>query len=162
MPKSAARPAGSALYLRDEELRQGVRLLFLAYLDLFDRGGEAPAAARLGSAHRRALYFIGRRPGISVAELLEILKITKQSLGRVISELICKGLVERKPGLRDRRTRQLKLTAKGAAMDQAIWKMQRPLIARACRRAGAEASAGFHRVLRALAGEPDADKRKLP
>jgi DNA-binding MarR family transcriptional regulator len=162
MPKPAARPSGSSLYLRDEELRQAVRLLFLAYLDLFGRGGEAPAAAKLGSAHRRALYFIGRRPGISVADLLDILRITKQSLGRVINELIRKGLVERKAGVRDRRTRQLKLTAKGAALDQEIWKMQRPQISAACRRAGAEASGGFHRVLRALAGEEDTRKRKLP
>jgi DNA-binding MarR family transcriptional regulator len=143
----------SPLYLRDEELKQGVDLLFFAFADVFV-AGEAPLrAAGLGRAHRRALYFIARNPGLSVADLLAILKITKQSLNRVLNDLLSGGFVERKAGLRDKRTRQLRLTAKGAALENALWDAQRPRLVRAFRDAGPEAVAGFRRVLTGIAGE---------
>jgi DNA-binding MarR family transcriptional regulator len=133
-------------------LKQGVDLLFFAFSDVFTQGEEALRAAKLGRAHRRALYFIARNPGLSVAELLAILKITKQSLNRVLNELLDGAYVERKPGMQDRRTRQLKLTAKGMALESAIWDAQRPRLVRAFRDAGPEAVDGFRRVLTGLAG----------
>src|SRR5277367_2192560 len=124
--RAETRPLASPLYLRDEELKQGVDLLFHAFSEVFSTGDGALRAAGLGRAHRRALYFIARNPGLSVADLLAILRITKQSLNRVLNDLLAGGYVERKPGLRDRRTRQLKLTAKGAAFETALWDAQRP------------------------------------
>src|ERR1700760_1043617 len=103
----------SPLYLRDEDLKQGVDLLFFAFSDVFGQGESHLRAANLGRAHRRALYFIARNPGLSVADLLAILKITKQSLNRALTDLLAAEFVERKAGMQDRRTRQLKLTAKG-------------------------------------------------
>lgn len=147
------RPSASPLYLRDEELKQGVDLLFFAFSDLFAAGDPALRAAGLGRAHRRAIYFIARNPGLSVADLLAALKITKQSLNRVLNDLLDGEFVERKAGLRDRRTRQLKLTAKGAALDAQLWEAQRPKLVRAFREAGPEAVAGFRRVLTGLANE---------
>jgi DNA-binding MarR family transcriptional regulator len=147
------RPAASPLYLRDEELKQGVDLLFFAFSDMFVHGESQLRAARLGRAHRRALYFIARNPGLSVADLLAILKITKQSLNRVLNDLLRGGYVERKAGMRDRRTRQLKLTAKGAALENALWETQRPRLVRAFREAGPDAVAGFRRVLSGIASE---------
>ncbi len=152
------RPSASPLYLRDEELKQGMDLLFFAFTDMFASGEAALRAAGLGRAHRRALYFIARNPGLSVADLLAILKITKQSLNRVLNDLLAGGVVERKPGLRDRRMRQLKLTAKGGALDAALWDVQRPKLVRAFREAGPDAVAGFRRVLGGLAGERRARK----
>ncbi|HEY2070186.1 MAG TPA: MarR family transcriptional regulator [Rhizomicrobium sp.] len=146
-------PRPSPLYLRDEELKQGIDLLFFAFTDLFAAGEAALRTAGLGRAHRRALYFIARNPGLSVADLLAILKITKQSLNRVLNDLLAGGFVERKAGLRDRRTRQLRLTAKGAALELAMWEAQRPRLVRAFRDAGPEAVAGFRRVLSGIAGE---------
>ncbi|MBU6474212.1 MAG: MarR family transcriptional regulator, partial [Alphaproteobacteria bacterium] len=113
--------------------------------------------AGLGRAHRRALYFIARNPGLSVAGLLSILRITKQSLARVLNDLIEGGYIERKQAPNDRRMRQLRLTAKGAALDAALWKAQRPLLVRAFRDAGPEAVAGFRRVLMGLAGRRGED-----
>src|ERR1700743_1398502 len=110
----------SPLYLRDEDLKQGVDLLFFAFSDVFAQGESHLRAANLGRAHRRALYFIARNPGLSVADLLSILKITKQSLNRVLNDLLAGGFVERKPGLRDRRTRQLRVTQKGSALETAL------------------------------------------
>ena len=145
-------PHASPLYLRDEELKQGVDLLFSGFSAVFAEGDALLRAAGLGRAHRRSLYFIARNPGLTVAGLLAILKVTKQSLARVLNDLIAGGYIERKQAPNDRRMRQLHLTAKGAALDAALWKAQRPLLVRACRDAGPEAVAGFRRVLMGLAG----------
>lgn len=149
-----ARPIASPLYLRDEELKQGVDLLFHGFSGLFVQGEAILREAGLGRAHRRALYFIARNPGISVAALLAILRITKQSLNRVLNDLLEQGFVERKTATDDRRMRQLCLTAKGTALETALWEAQRPRLARAFREAGPEAVLGFRRVLAALE-DPD-------
>ena len=133
-------------------MKQGVDLLFFAFSDLFAQGENHLRAAGLGRAHRRILYFVSRNPGLSVAELLSILKIKKQSLNRALNELLADGYVERKAGMQDRRTRQLKLTAKGVALETAIWDAQRPRLVRAFRDAGPDAVEGFRRVLSGLAG----------
>jgi DNA-binding MarR family transcriptional regulator len=150
---SHARLAASPLYLRDEELKQGVDLLFFAFSDVFAQGEARLRAAQLGRAHRRALYFIARNPDLSVADLLSILKITKQSLNRVLNDLLDGNYVERRAGMRDRRTRQFRLTQKGAALESALWELQRPRLVRAFREAGPDAVAGFRRVLTGIASE---------
>lgn len=134
-------------------MKQGVDLLFFASRDVSQEGSRTLAQARLGRAHRRALYFIARKPGLSVAELLCILRITKQSLNRVLNDLLSGGYVERRPALHDRRKRQLSLTQKGTALEAAIWDAQRTRIVRAFREAGPEAVTGFRRVLMGLVGE---------
>jgi DNA-binding MarR family transcriptional regulator len=148
--RAETRPLGSPLYLRDEELKQGVDLLFHAFSEVFTTGDGALRAAGLGRAHRRALYFIARNPALSVAALLGILKITKQSLNRVLNDLLEGGYVERRPAPNDRRMRQLRLTAKGLELEEKLWEAQRPRLARAFRDAGPDAVAGFRRVLTGL------------
>jgi DNA-binding MarR family transcriptional regulator len=135
-------------------LKQGVDLIFHAFFDLFAQGEAVLRKAGLGRAHHRALYFIARNPGISVASLLGILRITKQSLNRVLNDLLADGFVERRAAPDDRRVRQLRLTAKGEALEIALWDAQRPRLARAYREAGPEAVAGFRRVLGSLTHEP--------
>ena len=148
--------AGSPLYLRDEELKQGVDLLFFASRDIAAQGEQALRSTRLGRAHARAIYFIARTPGLSVAELLSILKITKQSLNRVLNDLLEGGFVERKAGMRDRRTRQLRLTGKGTALEDAIWEARRTRVLHAFREAGPEAVQGFRQVLASLVDDAKA------
>lgn len=148
--RAETRPLASPLYLRDEELKQGVDLLFHAFSEVFATGDAALRAAGLGRAHRRALYFIARNPALSVAALLGILKITKQSLNRVLNDLLAGGYVERRPAPNDRRMRQLRLTPKGLELEEKLWDAQRPRLARAFRDAGPEAVAGFRRVLTGL------------
>lgn len=148
------RPSGSPLYLRDEELKEGVDLLFFAYCDLFVGDDDALAAAGIGRAHRRALHVIARHPGLSVSMLLSLLKVTKQSANRVLNELLAAGYVERRPATTDRRMRQLRLTPKGEALEDSLWEGQRPRLVRAFREAGPEAVAGFRRVLAALLAPP--------
>ncbi|KAB2853832.1 MAG: MarR family transcriptional regulator [Sphingopyxis terrae] len=104
--------APNPLFLRDEELRQGIELLFYAYRDFTGEPDAILARIGLGRAHHRAIYFVGRHAGITVSDLLDILKITKQSLSRVLSQVIREGYVQQRPGKRDRRQRLLYATEK--------------------------------------------------
>jgi DNA-binding MarR family transcriptional regulator len=154
-------PTVSPLYLRDEELKQGLDLLFFAMQNLWAQGPPQLNDAGLGRAHARALHFIERHPGLTVADLLSLLKITKQSLNRVLNDLLEAGYVERRPSPSDRRMRQLRLTHKGEALAKAQWDLQRPYLAHAFREAGPEAVMGFRRVLAGLAPE-ERRKRAAP
>jgi DNA-binding MarR family transcriptional regulator len=150
--KSGADP----LFLREENLSQGVDLLFFAWRDFTRRLDPILAEAGIGRAHHRALHFIARNPGIIVSDLQDLLGITKQSLARVLKQLIEDGLVEQTPGAVDRRQRRLNLTAAGKALEGQLSRIQREQLAAAYRRAGADAVEGFRNVLAGLrdASEP--------
>ena len=92
-----------------------VELLFFAYRDFTREADAVLAEFGLGRAHHRVLHFVNRHPGLRVADLLEILKITKQSLARVLKQLVDEGWIVQKAGERDRRQRLLYATEKGAA-----------------------------------------------
>lgn len=143
----ASKLAASPLFLRDEELRQAIEMLFFGYRDFTGVADEILADYKFGRAHHRAIYFIGRHPGMTVSDLLRILRITKQSLNRVLGQLIEEGYVLQQQGVRDRRQRLLSLTAKGRALEERLSAAQRALIAGAYREAGAEAVEGFRKVL---------------
>ena len=134
----------------DETLRHGIEMLFFAYRDFTSDPDEILARDGLGRAHHRVIYFVGRHPGITVAELLSILRITKQSLSRVLKEVLERGLVEQKTGQRDRRQRLLYLTEAGVRLEQQLTATQRARVARAYRSAGKEAVEGYMKVLAAL------------
>jgi len=146
------------LFLRDEELRRGMDLLFHAYRDLGAEAERQLAEHGLGHAHHRVIYFIGRNPSISVSDLLELLGITKQSLGRVLGRLQERGLVSQRPAPGDRRKRLLSLTPDGAALERQLTEQQRAIFARAYRHAGAEAVEGFRKVMLGLVN----DVHRLP
>src|SRR4051794_1595133 len=93
----------------EEELRQAIELMFFAYRDMTAGADEMLEAMGLGRAHHRVIHFIGRNPGITVAELLTLLRITKQSLARVLREVMERHLVLQQQGTDDRRQRQLYL-----------------------------------------------------
>lgn len=135
------------LFLRDEDLRQGIELLFFAYRDFTSRGDKVLAKQLFGRAHHRVIYFVGRYPNMPVGELLEILAITKQSLSRVLSQLVREGYIVQKPGAKDRRQRLLQLTDRGRALDQELTTEQRNRVAKAYKDAGAVAVEGFRKVM---------------
>ncbi len=151
-PLGAPKPTVNPLFLRDEELRQAMELLFFAYRDFTAEPDAILARHRFGRAHHRAIYFIGRHAGISISELLGILRITKQSLNRVLGQLIDQDYVRQRQGTRDRRQRLLELTAKGRALEEQLSVEQRARIARAYREAGAEAVEGFRKVMLGIIG----------
>lgn len=157
--KEGTRPAqhqGAAgqdlLFLREEELRAAQDLMFFGYRD-FTAGADAMLEELgLGRAHHRVLHFVGRHPGINVGDLLGILSITKQSLGRVLTPLVEQGLVQQAPGRADRRQRLLALTPDGSVLERRLFERQRETVMRAYREAGPQAVDGFRRVMRGLMG----------
>lgn len=157
MREEAAGPAGAAgrnlLFLREEELRLAQDLLFFGYRDFTAGADRILAELDMGRAHHRVLHFVGRRPGITVGELLAILGITKQSLGRVLTPLVEQGYVAQAAGRADRRQRLLSLTPKGEALERQLFELQREWVMRAYREAGPVAVDGFRRVMRGLMGE---------
>ena len=106
-------------------------LLFFAYRD-FVRDADALLSKQgFGRAHHRVLYFVNLRPGMTVADLLDILKITKQSLARVLRQLVDGGYVDQRTGPNDRRQRLLYPTQKGAAFFETLSASQATRIAKA-------------------------------
>ena len=156
---AATAPSASPLFLREAELRRGLELLYFGYSHLTRSIDRDLARQDLGRAHHRALYFISRKPGLTVSELLALLAITKQSLGRVLNELTERGYVETRTGERDRRQRLLQLTPAGATLEHALFEQARQRIAGAYGRAGQQAVGGFWAVLEGLI--PDAERATL-
>ena len=93
----------SPLFLREDEIRRGIELLYFGYSNMTRSIDDDLSKQGLGRAHHRALYFIARQPDLMINELLALLAITKQSLGRVLNDLIDRGLVETRQGKQDRR-----------------------------------------------------------
>ena len=135
------------LFLREEDLRQAMEMLFFAYRDFTAEPDQILAAYCFGRAHHRVLYFVGRNPAITVSELLNILGVTKQSLSRVLGQLIRDGFIVRRHSEQDQRKRLLELSNKGKALENALVEKQRLRIAKAYQKAGAEAVEGFRQVL---------------
>ncbi|MCA1951777.1 MAG: MarR family transcriptional regulator [Hyphomicrobiales bacterium] len=114
-----------------------IELLFFAYRDFVGEPDRLLARHGFGRAHHRVLHFINRHQGLTVAELLDILEITKQSLARVLKDLVRGGFVEQRAGAEDRRQRLLFLTPRGQALAQGLAGMQGARIARALGATGA-------------------------
>ncbi len=133
--------------LNEEDLRQGMELLFFAYRDFTARSDAILAKKRFGRAHHRVIYFVGRRPGMTVSTLLAILGITKQSLSRVLSQLLREDYIVQETGADDRRQRLLFLSAKGRAFEHELTSEQCARLAAAYRRAGPAAVDGFRKVM---------------
>jgi len=108
-----------------------IELLFFAYRDFVGDPDRILAAYGFGRAHHRVLHFVDRYPGLTIAELLDILRITKQSLNRVLKDLIGQGYVAQKPGSSDRRQRLLYCTASGAELASDLTRVQARRLARA-------------------------------
>lgn len=97
----------------DHEILNLMELFYFAYRDFTAEGDEVLEKIGFGRAHHRIIHFVHHYPGLRVADLLNILKITKQSLARVLKQLIDEGYIRRKEGNRDRRERRLYTTTKG-------------------------------------------------
>jgi DNA-binding MarR family transcriptional regulator len=142
--------------ITEEEVRQGIELLFFAYRDFTAEPDAILARYGFGRAHHRVIHFVGRHPQMTVSELLAILRITKQSLSRVLGQLVRQEFIVQQPGTYDRRQRLLELTAKGRDLERQLSEPQRARVADAYRQAGPQAVKGFREVmLGIIAGEED-------
>ncbi len=144
----------------EEELRQGIELLFFAYRDFTAEPDAILAEYGFGRAHHRVVHFVGRHPQMTVSELLSILRITKQSLARVLGQLVRQGFVVQHPGERDRRQRLLELTEKGRELERRLSEPQRARVGNAYRQAGAPAVEGFRKVMLGIIAS-EADRRRF-
>lgn len=153
-PDQAAKPAidGPPLY-------DLIELLFFAYRDFVGDPDRILERYGFGRAHHRVLHFVNRNPGLTIAALLDILKITKQSLNRVLKELLEEGYVEQRAGQSDRRQRLLFPTERGRTLALELAQLQTRRIARALDESGAGAGDGARRFLEAMidAGARPAD-----
>ncbi len=148
-------PPASPLFLREDEVRRGVELLYFGYTRLTRSVDELLVEHGFGRAHHRALYFIARQPDLPVSALLRILSITKQSLGRVLNDLSAADLVETRSGEVDRRQKLLRLTEKGSAFEARLFDALRTGLSSAYASAGQESVTGFWRVLEGLIPEDE-------
>ncbi len=137
------------------QLYEATELLFFAYRDFISEPDEILAEFDFGRAHHRVIHFISRNPGIKVADLLDILRITKQSLGRVLKQLIRGGFVYQREGPSDRRQRLLHLTQSGHALAARLAAPQFERIRAALHEVGPQGEAAFLKVLFHLINEKD-------
>ena len=128
--------------------------MFFAYRDFVEDADRVLVSDGFGRAHHRVLYFATRRPGLTIAELLDILKITKQSLNRVLKDLLDRGYVTNRLGEADRRQRLLTATPRGAALIRQIADIQSARFARAFAQLGPASEAAATAFLRAMRAEP--------
>jgi DNA-binding MarR family transcriptional regulator len=155
---SQAAAASSEEPAADQDIIELIELLFFAYRDFVSDPDRLLAAYGFGRAHHRVLHFVGRNPGIRVQELLDILRITKQSLGRVLRELIEKQFVHQLEGEDDRRQRLLFLTPEGAELHASLMAPQIARIRQALIEAGEPEHGQYRRVLGKLVDQAARDK----
>ena len=154
MKSRPARSAGGEPASGDQPMWDLIELLFFAYRDFVSDPDDVLAKLTFGRAHHRVLHFVNRNPGIKVADLLNILRITKQSLGRVLKQLVDEGYILQKEGERDRRQRLLYATEKGAALAMRLAQLQTQRIARALGDLGPGAHDAARKFLAAMI-DPD-------
>jgi DNA-binding MarR family transcriptional regulator len=145
---------------REEAVRQGIELLFFAYRDFTAEPDAILEQYGFGRAHHRVVHFVGRHPQMTVGDLLDVLRITKQSLNRVLGQLVRQGFVIQHRGEEDRRQRLLELTEQGRELERRLSEPQRARVAAAYRKAGGPAVEGFRKVLLGIIADPE-DRRRF-
>ncbi len=157
---AGGRPGADSIGLQPagpEPIWDIIELLFFAYRDFVGDPDEVLSKLTFGRAHHRVVHFVNRNPGMKVADLLDILNITKQSLGRVLKQLIDQGYIVQKEGEQDRRQRLLYATAKGEALSLKLAQLQTERIGRAFGEFGPGAHEAARRFLTAMI---DSDNRE--
>ena len=144
---------------RTGELRWDIiELLFFAYRDFVGDADHELEAFGFGRAHHRVMHFVYRYPGLKVADLLDVLRITKQSLGRVLKQLLDEDYIIQKTGNNDRRQRLLYATPKGEALVARLAGLQTDRITRALANIDAAGTETVRQFLRAMIDRDDPDK----
>jgi len=138
------------LYLTDKSLKEVIELIFQAYIDSYSDPYEILKKNSFGRAHHRLLCIIERNPNISIADILRKLKITKQSLSRVLKDLINKKKITQKKGTKDARQRELQLTEEGLSLCNIIFNKQKKRIYNALKTSGVDEVTNFKNVMRKI------------
>ena len=113
----------SPFFLNDKEIRKIIELVFFSYRDFTAGPDQILEKLNFGRAHHRVIYFVGKKDKITIKELLGVLKITKQSLSRVLNQLVKEGFIVVSTGL-DKRTKNLSLTSSGLSLENELSTIQ--------------------------------------
>jgi DNA-binding MarR family transcriptional regulator len=157
--RAADREAEASPGTRSAALRWDIiELLFFAYRDFVGDADHVLEEFGFGRAHHRVIHFVHRYPGLKVADLLDVLRITKQSLGRVLKQLLDEGYIVQKAGAKDRRERLLFATAKGEALVAKLAGLQTDRINSAMGELDAAGAETVRQFLRGMIDRDDPDK----
>lgn len=157
-PAPAGRGAASAAPAGPVLRWDIIELLFFAYRDFVGDADHVLEEFGFGRAHHRVIHFVHRYPGLKVADLLDVLRITKQSLGRVLKQLLDQGYIVQKAGAKDRRERLLFATAKGEALVAKLAGLQTDRINHAVGQLDAGGADTVRQFLRGMIDRDDPDK----
>ena len=138
------------LYLKDEQIKDFIQLLFYAYRETFSDPKEVLSKKFFGPAHLRSLNLIERHPGISLGELMFKLKITKQSLNRVLRELIKSKMIKQVKDQNDTRRRNLFLNKEGKIFFETVYNAQKKRIFNALKNSNSDSVIKFKEVLKKI------------
>jgi DNA-binding MarR family transcriptional regulator len=155
-------PVDASISASDTIPYEMIELLFFAYRDFVGAPDRILADFNFGRAHHRVLHFVERRPGLTIAELLDILKITKQSLNRVLKELVETRFIEARPGRADRRQRLLHTTKKGSELANQLSRLQGQRIMSALSKAGLEHRQAIAAYLEGMIDPEDGTSSTIP
>src|SRR5579863_8992645 len=154
-----SKTVGRSPAARSGDLRWDIiELLFFAYRDFVGDADDDLEVFGFGRAHHRVMHFVHRYPGLKVADLLDVLRITKQSLGRVLKQLLDDGYIVQQTGNNDRRQRLLFATPKGEALVAELAGLQTTRINRALAELGPSGTDTVRQFLRAMIDHDDPDK----
>ena len=136
----------SPFFLNDKEIRKIIELVFFSYRDFTAGPDQILEKLNFGRAHHRVIYFVGKKDKITIKELLGVLKITKQSLSRVLNQLVKEGFIVVSTGL-DKRTKNLSLTSSGLSLEDELSTIQIQKIKRVINNFNQEDIDGFKKIL---------------
>ena len=136
----------SPFFLNDKEIRKIIELIFFSYRDFTAGPDKILEKLNFGRAHHRVIYFVGKKDQITIKELLRVLKITKQSLSRVLNQLVKEGFIVVSTGL-DKRTKNLSLTSSGLSLENELSTIQIQKIKKVISNFNQEDIDGFKKIL---------------
>ena len=136
----------SPFFLNDKEIRKIIELVFFSYRDFTAGPDQILEKLNFGRAHHRVIYFVGKKEQITIKELLEVLKITKQSLSRVLNQLVKEGFIVVSTGL-DKRTKNLSLTSRGIDLENELSTIQIQKIKKVINNFNQKDIDGFKKIL---------------
>ena len=136
----------SPFFLNDKEIRKIIELVFFSYRDFTTGPDQILEKLNFGRAHHRVIYFVGKKDQITIKELLGVLKITKQSLSRVLNQLVKEGFIVVSTGL-DKRTKNLSLTSSGLSLENELSTIQIQKIKKVINNFNQEDIDGFKKIL---------------
>jgi Transcriptional regulators len=136
----------SPFFLKDKEIRKVIELLFFSYRDFTSGPDKILEKLNFGRAHHRVIYFVGKKNNITIKELLGVLQITKQSLSRVLNQLVNEKFIIVSTGI-DKRTKKLSLTEKGKKLESQLSTIQINKIKKVINKFSEENISGFKEIL---------------